>query len=339
MKVVVFSTKSYDRDYLTRANEVAQHELVYLDAHLSAVTAPLAQGAQAVCAFVNDHLRRDVLLILKNAGVRLIALRCAGFNNVDLVVADELGIQVARVPAYSPHAVAEHAVALLLSLNRRIPRAYSRVREGNFSLQGLVGFDLKNRTVGVIGTGKIGAIFAQILQGFGCRVIAHDKFENVQCREGGIEYVSLDELFSRADIVSLHCPLTLETQHLIDERALGLMKRGVYIINTSRGGLVDTRALIGGLKSGLIGGVCLDVYEEEEELFFEDLSTTVIQDDVFMRLLTFPNVLITAHQGFLTEEALENIANTTIGNLTSFENGSGPIHRISSSSASAEAPK
>ncbi len=333
MKVVVFSTKSYDQDYLAKANMGHEHELVFLDAHLSSVTAPLAQGARAVCAFVNDHLDRDTLVVLKEAGVELVALRCAGFNNVDLVAADELGIQVARVPAYSPHAVAEHAVALLLSLNRKIPRAYSRVREGNFSLQGLVGFDLKGRTVGVIGTGKIGAIFGSILQGFGCNVIAYDKFENEECRARGITYVGLDELFSRSDIISLHCPLTPSTQHVIDERALGLMKEGVYIINTSRGALVDARALVKGLKSGRIGGLCLDVYEEEDELFFEDLSSTIIQDDVFMRLLTFPNVLVTAHQGFLTEEALQNIAFTTIQNISSFEKGSGPFFKVASSSA------
>ncbi len=333
MRVVVFSTKSYDRDYLTKANAGHEHELIFLEAHLSLVTAPLAQGARVVCAFVNDHLDRDTLAVLKDAGVELIALRCAGFNNVDLVAADELGIRVARVPAYSPHAVAEHAVALLLSLNRKIPRAYSRVREGNFSLQGLVGFDLKGRTVGVIGTGKIGAIFGEILLGFGCNVIAYDKFESEECRARGINYVGLDELFSRSDIISLHCPLTPTTQHLIDERALSLMKEGVYIINTSRGGLVDARALVGGLKSGRIGGVCLDVYEEEDELFFEDLSSTIIQDDVFMRLLTFPNVLVTAHQGFLTEEALQNIAFTTIQNISSFENGSGPFFAVVSTPA------
>lgn len=328
MKVALFSSKPYDEEFFRRENVKHGHELRYLEAHLSKETAALASGDEAVCAFVNDHLDAEVLGILADSGVRLLALRSAGFNHVDRKAAERLGITVTRVPAYSPHAVAEHAVALLLSLNRKIHRAHARVREANFSLQGLIGFDLHGRTVGVIGTGKIGAIFARIMTGFGCHVLGVDKTESAACRAFGVEYVSLEELFRRSDVISLHCPLSQETEHLIDARALGVMKKGVYLINTGRGGLVDTKALIVALKSQHVGGVCLDVYEEEEELFFEDLSSQVIQDDVFMRLLTFPNVLITAHQGFFTEEALANIAATTLGNITAFESGSGALHLV-----------
>jgi D-lactate dehydrogenase len=328
MKVALFSSKPYDEQFFQRENAKHGHELRYLEAHLSSETAALAAGADAVCAFVNDHLDAEVLGILANSGVRLLALRSAGFNHVDLKAAGRLGMTVARVPAYSPHAVAEHAIALLLSLNRKIHRAHARVREANFSLQGLIGFDLHGRTVGVIGTGKIGEIFARIMTGFGCRVLGVDKAKNASCRAFGVEYVSLDELFRRSDVISLHCPLNPETEHIINARALGLMKKGIYLINTGRGGLVDTKALLVALKAQHVGGVCLDVYEEEEELFFEDLSSHIIQDDVFMRLLTFPNVLITAHQGFFTEEALSNIAATTLGNITAFESGRGVLHLV-----------
>lgn len=328
MKLALYSTKPYDEAFFRRANEGHEHDLSFFETHLNEATAPLAQGSGAVCAFVNDDLSASTLKKLAEVGVQLLVLRSAGFNHVDLVEAGRLGLRVARVPAYSPHAVAEHTVALLLSLNRKIHRAYARVREANFSLHGLIGFDLNQRTIGVVGTGAIGAVFAKIMVGFGCRVLAYDPEPNDACEEFGVEYVELPELFHRADVVSLHCPLNQKTQHLIDERALSSMNPGTILINTGRGGLVDTKALIVALKSRHIGGVGLDVYEEEEELFFEDLSTDIIQDDVFMRLLTFPNVLITAHQGFLTEEALHNIAETTLTNVTSFEKGRGPFHEV-----------
>ncbi len=328
VRTLVYSTKPHDKKYFSAENERHHHELVFLEAHLSEATAPLARGADAVCAFVNDELDARVLSELKECGVRLVVLRCAGFNHVDLDAAQKLGITIARVPAYSPYAVAEHAVALLLSLNRKIHRAHARVREANFSLHGFVGFDLHGRTVGVVGTGKIGQVFARIMTGFGCRVLATDKIPSQSCREMGVEYVELDELLQRSDVVSLHCPLNKETEHLIDARALSVMKDGAILINTGRGGLVDSKALIDALKSRHLGGVGLDVYEEEEELFFEDLSSDIVQDDVFMRLLTFPNVLITAHQGFFTEEALVNIAATTLGNLTAFETGRGKLYTV-----------
>jgi len=253
-------------------------------------------------------------------GTKLIALRCAGFNNIDLAVAKELGITVVRVPAYSPYAVAEHTVGLILTLNRKFHRAYARVREGNFSLDGLLGFDLHDRTVGIIGTGRIGAITAQILHGFGCQILAYDKYPNPDCKAIAL-YVDLPELFNKSDIISLHCPLTPETHHLINAEAIAQMKQNVMLINTSRGALIDTEAVITGLKSGKVGYLGLDVYEQEADLFFEDLSNTVIQDDVFERLLTFPNVVITGHQAFFTEDALRNIAETTLTNISDFERG------------------
>lgn len=327
MRIAVFSSKPYDRTFLDRANQSHAHELVYLAPRLTAETVALAQGFDGVCAFVNDRLDADVLQTLHAGGVRLVALRSAGFNNVDLPAAERLGITVARVPAYSPHAVAEHAVALLLSLNRMTFRAYNRVREGNFSLDGLLGFDLYGKTVGVVGTGTIGLIFAQIMRGFGCRVLAYDPFPSAQA-QGVVEYVTLDQLFAASDVVSLHCPLTPETDHLIDADAIARMKDGVVLINTGRGRVVDTRAVIEGLKSGKIGRLGLDVYEEEEQLFFQDLSQTMIGDDTFMRLTTFPNVLITGHQAFFTGEALTNIAETTLANITAFERGEGTLHRV-----------
>jgi D-lactate dehydrogenase len=269
-----------------------------------------------------------VLQRLVRAGVGLVALRSAGFNHVDLAAAGELGITIARVPAYSPHAVAEHTVGLILCLNRKLHRAYARVRDGNFSLEGLLGFDLHGRTVGVVGTGNVGTVVATIMAGFGCRLLAFDPEPNDECRALGVRYVGLEELLGSADIVSLHCPLTPETRHLVDADALGRMKPGVMLINTGRGALVDTAAVIAALKTGRIGALGLDVYEEEEALFFEDLSGTVIQDDVFMRLLTFPNVMVTAHQAFFTEDALLAIADTTMANITAFETGSGEIHRV-----------
>jgi D-lactate dehydrogenase len=276
---------------------------------------------------VNDSLGRPVLERLSAGKTRLIALRCAGFNNVDLAAAQQLGLTVARVPAYSPHAVAEHAVGLIMTLNRKYHRAYARVRESNFSLVGLGGFNLQGRTVGVIGTGQIGAAFGRIMLGFECRVLAYDPYPDARCREAGMEYVSLNDLMRRSDIISLHCPLTPETHHLINASSMSKMKRGVMVINTGRGALIDSRAAITALKSGQLGYFGIDVYEEEENLFFRDLSGQIVQDDVFMRLLTFPNVMVTAHQGFFTREALANIAQTTIENLTAFERGAGTLHR------------
>jgi D-lactate dehydrogenase len=329
MNIAVFSTKSYDRTFFEAANAGHGHTLVYFEPRLTQTTCTLAAEFPVVCAFVNDQLDAPVLRRLAQQGTRLIALRCAGFNNVDLAQAQALGLTVARVPAYSSHAVAEHTVGLILALNRKIHRAHARVREGNFSLDGLLGFDLCQRTVGVVGTGKIGALVAQIMHGFGCRILAYDPFPSATCQALGVQYVSLDELFVTADIVTLHVPLTPETSYLIDAQALSQMKPGVMLINTSRGALIDTRAVIQALKSGNIGYLGLDVYEEEAELFFEDLSDRMIHDDVFTRLLTFPNVIITGHQGFFTAEALTNIAETTLANVTAFARGHGTLHEVS----------
>ena len=318
MKTAVFSTKRYDHEFLTAANAGA-HELHFLEAHLDELTAVLAGGCGAVCVFVNDTVDAPVLAQLAAGGTRLIALRCAGFNNVDLTAAAQHGIGVARVPAYSPHAVAEHTVGLILALNRHLHRAYNRVREGNFALDGLLGFDLHGRTVGLIGTGKIGAVVAKLMRGFDCEVLAMDPLQNPECLALGVRYGTLDELLARSDIISLHCPLTPENHHIIDAAALARMKDGAMLINTSRGALVDTLAVIEALKSGKLGYLGLDVYEEEGDIFFEDLSSEIIRDDVFTRLLTFPNVLITGHQAFFTRNALEKIAATTIANISQFE--------------------
>jgi D-lactate dehydrogenase len=327
MRVGVFSTQPYDREPLISANEPG-YELIFSEARLDENTAEWAAGFDAVVVFVNDCLDRAVLERLAAGKTRLIALRCAGFNNVDLRAARELGLTVARVPAYSPHAVAEHAVGLILTLNRKYHRAYARVRESNFSLVGLGGFDLKGRTVGVVGTGAIGLSFGRIMLGFQCRVLAYDPFPNPEAKAMGVQYVSLNDLVRAADIISLHCPLTPETHHLVNASALAKMKRGVMIINTGRGALIDARAAIVALKTGQLGYFGIDVYEEEENLFFRDLSGQVVQDDVFMRLLTFPNVLVTAHQGFFTREAMANIAETTIANLTAFDRGVGTLNRV-----------
>ena len=316
--VAVFSTKPWVMNAFNEINTGHALDLQYFESRLYEKTAPLTNGFDAVCVFVNDVINAEVLSILKEQGVKLVALRCAGFNNVDLDAAEELGIGVVRVPAYSPYAVAEHALGLMLALNRKLHRAHSRVRDGNFALDGLLGFDLHGKTVGVIGTGKIGRIFIDLLQGFGCRILAHDKFPNEELVERGIEYVDLHDLYQASDVVNLHCPLNHETYHIINEYAIKAMKRGVMIINTSRGPLIDTGAVIDGLKSGKVGYLGLDVYEEEEALFFEDLSETVIQDDQFVRLQTFPNVLITAHQAFFTKEAVHNIAETTFENIQTY---------------------
>lgn len=326
MKVAVFSTKSYDREFLSELEN--RHELTYIEARLDAVTAPLASGSDAVCLFVNDRADAEILRLLASQGVRFVVLRSAGFNHVDLEVARELGLGVARVPAYSPYAVAEHAVALMLALDRRIHRAYARVREGNFSLEGLLGFDLRLRTVGIVGTGQIGEVIATILAGFGCKLLAHDPVVNPACQAAGVEYVSLERLFNESDIITLHCPLTPATHHLIDDSAIESMKRGVMIINTSRGALIDTPAAIEGLKQGKIGHLGLDVYEEEGDLFFEDLSDRVITDDVFSRLLTFPNVIVTGHQAFFTRNALSEIARVTGDNLDAYGAGTEAPHSL-----------
>jgi len=319
MKVAVFSTKPYDRSYLSQAD--SGHEFVFFEPRLAPETTKLAAGFPAVCVFVNDLLDATVLKQLAEQGTKLIALRCAGFNNLDLAAAREFGLTVLRVPSYSPHAVAEHTVALILGLNRKIHRSYARVREGNFELSGLLGFDLHGRTVGIVGTGNIGAVVARIMNGFGCRILAYDVSPNSECESLGIKYVPLSTLLSKSDIITLHCPLMPETHHLIDDDALNKMKTGVMLINTSRGAVVDTKAIVDSLKSGKIGYLGLDVYEEEADVFFNDLSNEVLLDDVLARLLTFPNVIITGHQGFFTHEALQSIAETTSENISSFEDG------------------
>lgn len=329
MRVAVFSTKPYDRTFLARAATEFGHEPTFFEPRLDASTARLAEGFPAVCAFVNDTLDAEVIEQLAAGGTRIVALRAAGFNNVALEAAEAQGITVLRVPAYSPHAVAEFSVGLMLALDRRIHRAWARVRENNFALDGLLGHDLYGRTVGVVGTGRIGALVARAFRlGFGCEVLAHDRYEVDDLKAIGVRYVSRDELIASADIISLHCPLTPETHYLIDEAAIARAKHGFVLINTSRGALIDAEAVIAGLKSGRIGGVALDVYEQEADLFFEDLSSEIIQDDVFQRLLTFPNVLITGHQAFFTEEALAAIARTTMGNIADEEAGRVSPNRV-----------
>ena len=322
IQTVVFDTKPYDRGPLQSATPGGSIEWRFLEFRLTRDTAPTAMGAQAVCVFVNDHLDRPCLEALAAQGVKLVALRCTGFNNVDLAAARELNMAVTRVAVYSPYAVAEHAVALLLTLNRKVHRAFTRVRELNFSLNGLVGFDLHGKTAGILGTGKIGCIVAQILGGFGMKVLAFDLFPNREwAARHGVEYVDASSLAARSDVVSLHIPLTPETKHIIRRETLNLMKPGAILVNVSRGALIDTTALIESLKSGRLGGVALDVYEEEEGIFFEDLSGHVLLDDELARLLTFPNVLVTSHQAFLTREALADIARTTVANLVALDSG------------------
>lgn len=321
MRIAVFSTKSYDREFLDRANRDFGYELVYFESRLSRETAELARGFPAVCLFVNDQADRAVLESLKTGGTRLVALRSAGFNNVDLKAAAALSLPVVRVPAYSPYAVAEHAVALMLSLNRKIHRAWQRTRENNFSLQGLLGYDMHGKTVGMVGTGRIGTRVAHILAGIGCELLAHDLHPSAECERLGVRYVDLDTLLGAAQVVTLHCPLTPDTRHLINAARLARMQRGVMLINTSRGAVVDTAAVVQALKTGHVGYLGIDVYEQEADLFFEDLSEQVVQDDVFQRLLTFPNVLITGHQGFFTHEALQAIAETTLQNIRCIAEG------------------
>ncbi len=321
MRVVVFGSQRFEEVFFSTASQDSGLKLEFLEAKLNAQTATLARDAPAICAFVSDRLDRATLNVLAEGGTQVIALRCAGFNNVDLRAAEALGLTVLRVPAYSPYAVAEHTVGLMLTLNRRFHRAYSRVREGNFSLDGLLGFDMHKKTVGIVGTGQIGQVLARILSGFGCSLLAYDPYPNEVMQNLGATYCPLPVLFERSDIISLHCPLTPKTHHLVNQDSIRSFKSGVMLINTSRGAVVDTKALIEGLKSGQIGSVGLDVYEEEADLFFQDLSSEVIQDDLFARLQTFPNVVMTAHQAFFTREALQNIADTTIQNLTDFRDG------------------
>ena len=329
MRIAVFSTKPYDRVFLAEAAAAAGHDLEFLEPRLDRSTARLAEGFAAVCVFVNDTLDADVLESLAAGGTRLIALRAAGFNNVDLEAAERLGLTVVRVPAYSPHAVAEFTVGLLLALDRRIHRAWVRVRDNNFALEGLIGHDIYTKAVGIVGTGRIGALVARIFRlGFGCQVLAANRTEVAALKDIGVVFTSVDDLIARSDIISLHCPLTPETHHLIDAAAVARTKRGVILINTSRGALIDAEAVIDGLKSGQIGGVALDVYEQETDLFFEDLSNEIIQDDVFQRLLTFPNVLVTGHQAFFTVEALKAVAETTMHNIADEEAGRASPNRL-----------
>lgn len=317
MRVAVFSTKPYDREFLEAANRDrgAEFAFTFFEARLTVQTAPLAENFPAICCFINDSLDKTVLETLARGGTQFIALRSAGYDRVDLAAANALNLSILRVPAYSPYAVAEHAAGLVLTLNRKFHRAYNRVRDDNFTLHGLLGFDLHGSTVGIVGTGKIGQCFARIMHGFGCHLLAYDLYPNDECKALGVRYVELSELLATADIVSLHCPLNLETHHIIGKEAIARLKPGAMLVNTSRGALIDTAAAIAGIKSGQIGYLGLDVYEGEADLFFEDLSDTIIQDDAIQLLQSFPNVVITAHQAFFTRNALEAIATTTIANL------------------------
>lgn len=322
MKTAVFSTKEFDRRFFDEANKKFKHELIYHKESLHRATAGMAAGCPAVCAFVNDQLDGQTLSALAAGGTRLVALRSAGYNNLDLASAKKLNMAVMRVPAYSPEAVAEHAVALMLTLDRNIHHAYNRVREGNFDLRGLVGFNIAGKTVGIVGTGKIGTALAQIMKAFQCRLLGYDTYRNPACLALGMKYVAFADLLSEADIVSLHCPLTPDTKHLINEKTINLMKRGSMLINTARGALIDTCAVLEALKRrDRLSYLGIDVYEEEGPLFFADLSMTIIEDDIFERLTTLPNVVITGHQGFLTREALTQIAETTLTNISDFESG------------------
>ncbi len=321
MNIALFSAKTYDRAIFEEHGIPRGHKIVSFSAALNRQTTNLAQGFDAVCVFVNDKLDAPTLKKLGSLGIRLIALRCAGFNNVDIEAAQREGMTVVRVPAYSPQAVAEHALALMLTLNRKTHKAYNRVREGNFSLERMMGFTISGRTVGVIGTGLIGKAFSRIMMGFGCRVLAFDPYPSKEIEKEGVKYASLKELLGKSDIISLHCPLNPDTHHLIRKETLAFMKEGAMLLNTSRGGLIHTLDAIHALKHGKLGSLGIDVYEQEEKLFFRDLSESIIQDDVIMRLMSFPNVLITAHQGFFTHEAVHEIVETTLDNIEAFERG------------------
>lgn len=321
MKIAFFSTKSYDRTYFEKYNSDYNFEFTYFETALNTSTANLTVGYDGICIFVNDVVDLETAEILATNGIRLIALRCAGFNNVDLEATKEQDIKVLRVPAYSPEAVAEHALALILTLNRKTHKAYNRVREGNFSLKNLMGFNLQGKTVGVIGTGQIGATFCKVIKGFGCKIIAFDIAKNEDLVQLGVAYLTLDEVFEQSDILSLHCPLNSYTRHMVNERSIALMRDGVMIINTSRGALINTSNVIDGLMNKKIGYLGIDVYEQEENLFFEDLSEHIIQDELILRLMSFPNVLITSHQAFFTKEAMDEITMTTLENMKAFEQG------------------
>ena len=329
MKIAFFSTKHFEKEFFISNDQNHRHKITFFETMLNQQTAPLANGFECVCCFVSDQLDLSILQTLKKSGVRLIALRSAGYNNVDLEAAAQLELTIARVPAYSPHAVAEYAAGLLLSLNRKIHKAYARVRDQNFSLEGLMGFDLFGKTIGVIGTGRIGAVFAKIMNGFGCHVIAYDpKQDPALVDQRILTYVSLEELYQQADVISLHVPLFPSTKHMINAAALEHVKKNLILLNTGRGELIDSLALIDALKEGRISGAGLDVYEEEEGIFFKDLSDQVLKDDVLARLMIFPNVLITSHQAFLTREALEKIAAVTLQNISDFESGHELINQV-----------
>lgn len=321
MKVACFSTKSYDKEGFDRLIGEYGHEFTYLEAKLDKKTVSLAEGFEAICSFVNDHLDETILKRMAEMKIKNIVLRCAGYNQVDLKKSSELGIRICRVPAYSPEAVAEHAVALLLTLSRKTHKAYNRVRENNFSLEGLTGFNLNGKTVGVIGTGAIGTAFCRIMKGFGCRILAYDLYENLDLKDSGVTYVSLEDLLKQSAIISLHCPLTPDTQHLINAKTLSMMPEGVVLINTSRGALIETKAVISALKKRKVGYLGIDVYEQEEHIFFQNLSEEILMDEEIARLMTFPNVLITGHQAFLTKEALAQISRVTLENLDELEKG------------------
>ena len=327
MKIACFSTKSYDKEYLSKAI-VAPHSIVFFEESLNPNTVGLLTGFDGICVFVNDKLDNNLLQQIASAGIKAIFLRCAGFNNVAISTATTLGIKVYRVPAYSPYAVAEHAVALVLTLNRKTHKAYNRVKEYNFSIERLHGFDVHSKTVGVIGTGTIGLVFAKIMLGFGCKVIAFDPTESDDAKHLGIQYVALKDVLKQADILSLHCPLNQHTRHMISTKEFSIMKHGAMLINTSRGALIDTKEAIEALKTGALGYLGIDVYEEEEKLFFHDFSESIISDDILMRLMTFPNVLITSHQAFFTHEALTQIAETTYQNMLDFTHGTSSTNQL-----------
>lgn len=329
MKIAFFDTHSYDKKSFVEANKAFNYEIDFRDYKLNENTAMTAQGFDVVCVFVNDVVNEAVIKTLADCGVKLIALRCAGFNNVDLKAAAAAGIKVVRVPAYSPYAVAEHGVALLMSLTRHIPQAYLRTKTANFNIEGLTGRDLFGLTAGILGTGKIGRIMADILLGFGMKIIAYDPFPNTKwAQEKNIEYVDLEEIFKRSDVLSLHCPLTEETKHIVNHDRMKMMKHDAVIINTGRGALIDSKALVHALKHGHIGGIGMDVYEEESKYFFSDWSTDIMTDDTLARLLTFPNVIITGHQAFLTTNALKNLADTTLENIKAFSSGNELVNEV-----------
>lgn len=321
MRIAVFSTKSYDQEYFEKYIKDHNHDFSFFETPLNKNTASLTAGFNVVCVFVNDKVDKDTIEILSENGIKLIALRCAGYNNVDIEAAKNNNIRVVRVPAYSPEAVAEHSIALILTLNRKTHKAYNRIREGNFSLKNLIGFNISGKTIGVIGTGQIGATFCRIINGFGCKIIAYDISKSAELLNLGVDYLPLKEVFKKADIISLHCPLTPETKHIVNENSLSLMKDGVMIINTSRGGLINTAEVIKGLANKKIGYLGIDVYEQEENIFFNDLSESIIPDELIQRLNSFPNVLLTSHQAYFTREAMDEITITTFNNINAFENG------------------